>query len=180
MSKVKEKEAILLSLIPEFENIKKEGVSKVRVLESKESQKQFNFNLFNQIRSGKIKELYIISGGPSSFLEDNKDAEDLTSKIFLENLLKELRKKNTKNKIEFKRIWNIKFKGSNILNLFSGFGEDKFLDKLPTLATTVIYGEYVAYLFTLNKIPQVIEIQNKFIAEENKAYFFYLWKQSKP
>ena len=113
-------------------------------------------------------------------MEDNKDAEDLTSKIFLENLLKELRKKNTKNKIEFKRIWNIKFKGSNILNLFSGFGEDKFLDKLPTLTTTVIYGEYVAYLFTLNKIPPVIEIQNKFIAEENKIYFSYLWKQSKP
>ncbi len=179
MSKVKEKEAILLSLVPEFENIKKEGVSKVRVLESKESQKQFNFNLFNLIRNGKIKELYIISGGPTSFLDDNKDTEDLTSKIFLVNLLKELRKKNTKNKIEFKRIWNVKFKGSNILNLFSGFGEDKFLDKLPTLATTVIYGEYVAYLFTLNKIPQVIEIQNKFIAEENKVYFSYLWKQAK-
>ena len=180
MSKVKEKEAILLSLIPEFENIKKEGISKVRVLESKEGQKQFNFNLFNQLRSGKIKELYIISGGPSSFLEDNgKDSGDLTSRILLENLLKELKKKNSKSKIEFKRIWNIKFKGSKILKLFSGLGEDRFLEKLPTLATIVIFGEHIAYLFTMNGIPQAIEIQNKFIAEENKAYFSYLWKQAK-
>jgi len=31
----------------------------------------------------------------------------------------------------------------------------------------------------MNEIPQVIEIQNKLIAEENKAYFSYLWKIAK-
>ena len=65
------------------------------------------------------------------------------------------------------------------MELFSGLGEDRFLEKLPTLATTVIFGEYLAYLFTMNETPQVIEIQNKLIAEENKTYFSYLWKSAK-
>ena len=39
LAKVKEKESLLLSLIPEFEKIKEWGISRVRVFESKESQK---------------------------------------------------------------------------------------------------------------------------------------------
>src|SRR3989338_412983 len=46
ISKIKEKESLLLSLIPELEKIKEEGISRARVFESKESQKQFIFNLF--------------------------------------------------------------------------------------------------------------------------------------
>ena len=168
--KIKEKESLLLSLIPEFEKIKEEGISRARVFESKESQKQFSFNLFNQISNGNIKELYILSGGPS------KNEEDLTSKLFMERLLKELKKQKSSKKIEYKGIWNEKFKGSDLLKLFSGLGENRFLKEIPTLATLVIYGEYIAYLFTINGNPQVIEIQNRLIAEENRAYFSYLWK----
>jgi len=180
ISKIKEKESMLLSLIPEFENIREEGVSKVRVFESRESQKQFNFNLFNQISKGTIKELYILSGGPSNtILSDSGHPEDLSSKIFMERLLKELKKQKILKRTEYKGIWNEKFKGDNLLKLFSGLGENRFLKELPTLATAVIFGEYVAYLFTMNGIPQVIEIQNKRIAEENKAYFSYMWKIAK-
>ena len=180
ITKIKEKEALLLSLIPEIEKISEEGISKVRVLESRESQKQFNFNLFNLIKKGRIKELYIISGGPSSAINIEKNQGTLSSRILLENLLKESKKKQIAKNIKFKRIWNEKFRGTELLKLFSGTGEDRFLKELPTLATTVIFGEYIAYLFTINGIPQVIEIQNKMIAEENKAYFSYLWKQAKP
>ena len=178
--KIKEKESLLLSLIPEFEKIKEEGISRVRVFESRESQKQFSFNLFNQINNGTIKEFYILSGGPSKALSpEQRDSENLTSQIFMERLLKELKKQKSSKKIEYKGIWNEKFKKSNLLELFSGLGEDRFLKELPTLATMVIFGEYIAYLFTINGIPQVIEIQNKLIAEENKAYFSYLWKTAK-
>lgn len=177
IAKIKEKESLLLSLIPEFEKIREEGISRVRVFESRESQKQFSFNLFNQINKGTIKEVYILSGGPSKAISpEQRDAEDLTSQIFMERLLKELKKQKHSKKIEYRGIWNEKFKKSNLLELFSGLGEDRFLKELPTLATTVIFGEYIAYLFTMNGIPQVIEIQNKLIAEENKAYFSYLWK----
>lgn len=49
ISKLKDKETILLSLIPEFEKLREKTISKVRVLESESGQKQFNFNLFNLI-----------------------------------------------------------------------------------------------------------------------------------
>lgn len=177
ISKIKEKESLLLSLIPEFEKIREEGISRVRIFESRESQKQFSFNLFNQINMGAIKEFYILSGGPSKTIHpEQKEEEDVTSKIFMERLLKELKKQKTSKKIEYKGIWNERFKRSSLLKLFSGLGENRFLKELPTLATVVIFGEYIAYLFTINGIPQVIEIQNKLIAEENKSYFSYLWK----
>lgn len=180
IAKIKEKESLLLSLIPEFEKMKEEGISRVRVFESRESQKQFSFNLFNQISRGVLKELFIISGGSTSAISpEQRNSEDLTSQIFMEGLLKELKKQKSSEKIKYKGIWNDQFKGSNILKLFSGLGEDRFLKGLPTFATTVIFGEYVAYLFTMNRIPQVIEIQNKLIAEENKSYFSYLWKMAK-
>ncbi|MFH1650456.1 MAG: helix-turn-helix domain-containing protein [Candidatus Woesearchaeota archaeon] len=177
IAKIKDKESILLSLIPEIEKIHESKISNVRVFESKESQKQFNFNLYNQISKGMIKELYIISGGPAGFAE-NKSSEHLSSKLFLEKILKELKDKKLHKIIEYKGIWNEKFKGSEILKTFLEIGETRFLKELPTLATTVIFGEYVAYMFTMNGTPQVIEIQNKLIAEENKAYFSYLWKQA--
>src|SRR3989338_9971780 len=138
--KIKEKESLLLSLIPEFERIKEEGISRVRVFESKESQKQFSFNLFNQINNGAIKEFYILSGGPSKEVNpEKKDEEDLTSKLFMERLIKELKKQKSSKKMEYKGIWNEKFKGSDLLNLFSGLGEYRFLEEIPTLATLVIY-----------------------------------------
>ncbi len=172
--KIKEKETLLLSLIPEFEKIKEEGISRVRVFESKESQKQFSFNLFNQIGGGNIKEIYILSGGPSKEVNPEKrDEEQLTSRLFMESLIKEL--KNQKTRIGCKGIWNEKFRGSGLLKLFSGLGENKFLKKIPTLATLVVYGEYIAYLFTMDGKPQVIEIQNRLIAEENRAYFSHMW-----
>ena len=176
-SKIKEKESLLLSLIPEFEKIKEEGTSRVRVFESKESQKQFSFNLFNQINSGHIKELYIISGGPSKEINPEKrDEEDLATKLLMERLLKELKKEKSSHKIDYKGIWNEQFKGNDLLKLFSGLGKNRFLKDIPTLATLVIYGEYIAYLFTINGTLQVIEIQNRLIAKENQAYFLYLWK----
>lgn len=180
IAKIKEKESLLLSLILEFERIREEGISRVRVFENRESQKQFNFNLFNQISTGIVKELYIVSGGPSSAIfSEQRNSKDSTSQIFLDRLLKELKRQKNFKKIEYKGIWNEKFKGSNLLDLFSELGEDRFLKELPNLATTVIFGEYVAYLFTIKGVPQVIEIQNKLIAEENKAYFSYLWKIAK-
>jgi len=176
ISKIKEKESLLLSLVPEFEKIKEEGISRVRVFESKESQKQFTFNLFNQITLGNVKEFYILSGGFSEKINPEKRKEDLTSKMLMERLLKELKKQKSSKKIAYKGIWNEKFKGSELLKLFTGLGENKFLKEIPTLATLVIYGEYISYLFTIGGIPKVIEIQNKLISEENRAYFLYLWK----
>ncbi len=167
ISRLKDKEEILTSLIPEFEKLRKETASKVRILESESGQKQFNFKLFNLIKDGKVKDIFIIGLGPS---------QHISSQLFLEGLIKETKKKKLNKKINYKGIWDEKFRNHKMVELFSGIGEDRFLKNIPTKVTTLIFGEYVAYLFTLNDKPQVIEIQNELISEENKSYFSYLWK----
>src|SRR3989344_8279952 len=103
IAKIKEKESLLLSLIPKFEKIREEGISRVRVFESRESQKQFSFNLFNQISKKLVKELYILSGGPSNaILPEQRNPEDPTSQILLERLLKELKKQKSFKRIDYK------------------------------------------------------------------------------
>ncbi len=178
--KIKDKESILLSLIPELEKVKENNISNVRVFETIESQKRFGFNLFNQITKEGIKEIFIIDAGPSEFLDPQKrPKEDLSSQIFLENLLRELKRKNIHKKVKIKTIWNEKFRENKLLEFFSGLGENKFLVNLPTLATMVIYGDFLAYLFTTEDGPKVIEIQNKLIAEENRIYFNHIWRIAK-
>ena len=67
-AKIKEKETLLLSLIPEFQRLKKKEISRVKVLESKEGQKQFSFNLFSQIMNNDVKEIFILGAGPSELI----------------------------------------------------------------------------------------------------------------
>ena len=175
ISRIKAKETLLISLMPELEKLHEKNISSVRVMESKESQKQFNFNLFNQIKQETVKEIYIISSGPTSFIDKTQPEESLSSRLLLKKILKELKKSK---QVNIKVIWDYKFRNSETTRIFSGIGQHRFL-KLPTRTTTVIFGEYLAYLFTIDGSPQVIEIQNKLIAEENKVYFSYLWKQAK-
>lgn len=170
ISKIKDKELILLSLIPEFENLREKISSKVRVLEKESGQKQFNFNLFSLIKEGKITEIHAIGCGP---------VEHISSQIFLEKLIKEVKKKRIHKKIKYKGIWDERFRDNNLTKLFSGIGENRFLENIPTKVTTVIFGNYVVYLFTINNVPQVIEIQNQLISEEHSAYFNHLWKMAK-
>lgn len=184
ISSLKSKESLLLSLIPKFEKIKESGISKVRVFEDNESQKQFTFNLFNQIQKGTIKEICMISGGPSGVTGVmEKEKGELSGEegfeIFLERLIREMKRAGFNKNKKYRGIWNEKFKGSKLLAIFSGLGEDRFLKNIPTLATTIIFGEYIAFSFTLNENHQVVEIQNKLIAEEMKVYFDYLWNIAK-
>lgn len=180
VSKVREKEQLLNSLIPELEKIKTKSTSRVRVFESKESQKQFGFNLINQVKKGVVREIFIISGGQAKFVSPEKEnTENENSEMFLERELKLLSKQVSLKKVKIHAIWNEKFKGTELLKIFEKLGENRFLKEIPTLATLIIFGEYVGYLFTMNNKPQVIEIQNKFIAEENQVYFSYLWKLAK-
>lgn len=165
ISNLKDKESILLSLIPKFERVRRTVKSRVRVLESESGQKQFNFNLFNLVKEGRVDYLYVLGNSPVSHI---------SSHIFLERLIREAKQQKLHRKINYKGIWDEKFKNDKFIKIFSSFGENKFLKNLPSKVTIVIFRNYVAYLFTTDK-PKVIEIQNKLIAEEMKSYFLYLW-----
>lgn len=164
ISQIKDKEALLLSLMPELQKLEKIQETKIKFLEGTEGQKQFNFNLFHLIKQAKVSYVYVLSNGR---------AAHTTSNIFLERLLKEAKKQKLGRAIDYKGIWDTKFKADSIVNLYN-FGENRFLKDLPTKATTVIFEDHIAYLFTTDK-PQVIEIRNSLVAKEMKSYFLHLW-----
>ena len=169
ISFVKEKEAMLSSLLPKLEMLKKGQEVSVELLEGIEGQKEHNFTLFELAKKGKVKELYIIGNGP---------APTLASEIYIEKLLSEAKKHKKIKAIEYKGIWDSNFRNKEIVKRFEHFGQNKFLKNLPSKVTTVIYGEYIALLFTIDK-PYVIRIKNKIIAEEYRFYFNILWKAAK-
>lgn len=165
LSSLKDKETILLNMNKELKKVEQQKELKVRVLEDIEGQKQFNFNLYILARDKKLREVYIIG---------NTEASSLSSRLFIGRLLKEAKK--FKN-IKYKGIWDVKFKNSELIKKFQGFGQNKFLD-LPSKTATIIFDNSVAFLFTTNQ-PYVVEIYNELIAQEMKTYFLHLWGISK-
>mgnify|MGYP001560873674 CR=1 FL=1 len=167
ISKLKSKEIILNSLMPELEKLQTVPEMKIRELENVEGRKQFNFNVFKLFQKKEIDSIYILGNTPSPTTGLG---------IFVEKLIEEGIKR--KLKFNYKAIWDIKFKNHEIIKKFKKVGENKFLEKIPSKSGTFIYGEYVAFLFTIDK-PYTIEIKNKLIAEEMKSYFNHLWKLAK-
>jgi sugar-specific transcriptional regulator TrmB len=165
ISSLKDKETILLSLIPKLQTLENKQESKIRVLDGIEGQKQFNYNLFSLAKNKKIDYCYIIG---------NTYSTSLTGNLFIERLIKETKKFRG---IEYKGIWDFRFKNDKIVRLYNKLGKNKFLE-LPSKVGMIIFGDYVAFLYALDK-PYAIEIKNKLISEEIKTYFLHLWKIAK-
>ncbi len=165
ISSLKDKESILESLMPQIEKLVTYSEPSVRIFEGIDGQKQFNYNLFRLAKDKSIKFCYIIG---------NTYASSLSSKIFITKLIKEFKK--TKLKLDYKGIWNSKFKDEKIIKDFNKLGKNKFLDVLSKVGT-IIYDNHIAYLFTQDK-PYIIEIKNELISKEMKDYFMKLWKIS--
>ena len=138
------------------------------MLEGIEGQKQFDYNIFKLSKENKINYCYILG---------NFYASSLSSDLLIERLINEFKKLKLDKKVDYKGIWNPKYKKDKIIKQYSLVGKNKFLD-VPSKVTTVIFGEYVAYLFTLDK-PYIIEIKSKVVAEEMKFYFNELWNIAK-
>ena len=166
ISNLKDKETILTNLIPKLQEAEQRQETNTRILEGIGGQKQFNYNLFNLAINKKINFCYTIG---STY------ASSLSSNIFIERLLKEFKKRRIK--LDYKGIFDKRFKGDKLARLYDLLGKNKFLDNLPSKVGTIIFGDYVAFLYTTDK-PYVIEIKNKILAEEMKVYFNYLWKLS--
>ncbi|MFZ5955675.1 MAG: TrmB family transcriptional regulator [Nanoarchaeota archaeon] len=164
ISQLKDKENILINLVPLIRELEKEQDNKLKLLKGPDGQKQFNFTLYGLAREKKIKFCYILG---------NTYASNLSSNLFIESLIKE----SKKFKIDYRGIWNPKFKEDKIIEIYTLLGENRFLD-LPSKVATIIYGEYIAFLYTTDQ-PYAIEIKNKILAEEFKTYFEHLWKISK-
>ncbi len=169
ISQLKDKETILLSLASKIQNLEQNKEVKVRILEDAAGQKQFNYNLFNLAKNQKISFCYIIG---------NTYASTLSSNIFIERLIKELKGSKFNEKIEYRGIWEEKYKEDKIIAQYNRLGENRFLKVLPSKVGAIICDNFIAFLYTTDK-PYVVEIKNSLIAEEMKAYFENLWASSK-
>lgn len=167
ISSLKDKETILTTLIPKLQDIEQNQETKIRILEGIEGQKQFNYNLFNLVINKRIGFCYIIGATYASSLSSN---------IFIERLARDFRKR--KMKTDYKGIFDSRFKSEKLVKMYNLLGKNKFLDNLPSKVGTIIFGDYVAFLYTIDK-PYVIEIKNRILVDEMKVYFEYLWKIAK-
>ncbi|MBU0894403.1 MAG: helix-turn-helix domain-containing protein [Nanoarchaeota archaeon] len=170
IANLKDKETILTSIIPKIQRLEQKQDRYVKVLESPLSQKEFYNNLLSLIKQGKLTFVYLLSPGPS-------EGSKLSTNIFIERIINEAISKRLLNKIDYKAIWDSRFKDSDFFKTAKRLGENKFLN-LPTHATTMIFNNHLAFLYTQEE-SNLIEIKNQFVSGEMKAYFEHLWKQAK-
>lgn len=167
LSSIKNKENIILSLIPELERMERKQETKIKYLDTQESQREFDLNLLNLFKNKKLTFAYVLSNGPSEFFSTN---------ALMERIIREAKKAGVVRKFNYKGIWDEKMReNKDYMRVYSMIGESRFLNNIPTKATIVIYDERLAFLFT-DSSPKVIEIKNKMVSEEMKAYFLHLWK----
>lgn len=169
ISQLKDKETILLSIMPKLQNLEQKQETKVRILEDAEGQKQFNFDLFTKLKNKQISYCYMIG---------NTYASTLSSNIFIERLIKEIKTLKLNKKVEYKGIWDERFREDKLILQYNYLGENRFLKNLPSKVGTIILDNFVAFLYTSDK-PYVVEVKNKLIAEELKVYFENLWSLAK-
>jgi len=166
LSDIKNKETLLLSIIPSIQALEKKQETTIRFLEGSEGQKEFNFRLLDLSRSKKINYVYVL---------DNFYSPSLSSILFIERVIKEFVDKKLGKNVEFRGLWNPNFNGTDVIKTFSSLGENRFLDGLPSKVSIIIYGDRVAFLYTLDK-PYVIDIKSGLLAEEFKTLFEIYWK----
>jgi len=169
LGRLKNKESILMSTIPEIKKIEFSEKTNVNFSNSKNTFSEFNMKLFNMAKNEKLSFVYMISNSP--------DLTTFSSKIFIKQLMNSVKKLNL-DKVDARAIWDKKYKKSKFMNQFAKFGENRFLETLPNASSTFIYDGYVSYVF-LNEGENVIEIKSTHVSDEMKAYFEYLWKQAK-
>jgi len=166
ISSLKVKEELLKSMIPKIHELESKEETNIKYLEGVEGQNHFNLKLFNLAKNKEISYCYIIG---------NTYASTEGSNILIEKLILELKK--NKKLPEYRGIWNSRYKKDKIIRKYNLVGKNKFLD-VPSNVGTVVYEKGVAFLYTFDK-SYTIDITNKKLAEEFKAYFEYLWKIAK-
>ncbi len=170
LGEIKTKEAIILKIKSRIEQFSKKEETNINHLKTKNAFLQFDTKIYNLAKKNQINYFYMISNGPNLTTK--------SSKILIERLINESKRKINLKKIDARAIWDEKLKKNPFMKQFKKLGKNRFLPKLPNNATTFIYNNNVSFVFIENE-EQIIEISNEKICEEMKAYFKYLWKQAK-
>ena len=166
---LKEKESMLLSIIPKLEQLKQKIEVKVHLSEGGEATRADDYAIYNLIKSGEVNDLYIMGIAPAS---------TAGSEAFIGQLIKEALPFVKKHKLKYRGLVDKKYRGTYTEKRYAVLGENRFLKEMPEEATTVICGDYMFLFFSSDK-PYGIMIKNKLVADEFKFYFDQVWKSAK-
>lgn len=162
---VKSKEELLTSLIPKIKTLESKEKTFVKHVDSENSFLGMNSKIAELARKNKLSFVYMLGNNPKKTTKGS---------IFLvKRLTKELHKEKINKRIKCCGLWNPRFKNHDFIKNFSKLGENKFIN-LPSEVMTMIFDGHVVFFFVEN-IPNTIEIKNKKISKEMKAYFEQLW-----
>lgn len=165
-----EKETILNNIMPKLQILENKQATNVKFLENPHAQNEFDVKLLQLLRQNKLTFFYMIGGCPVQSRPGQM--------LLIERLIKEAKKLKFRKKIDYRGLWDVKFKGSKFGKLFNQLGENKFLKGIPAKTTIIIFDGHVAFLYTIDTAG-LIEIKNPLISEEMMAYFNFLWKLAK-
>ena len=170
LATIRDKETLLNNIMPKLQYLENKQKTNVKFVENPHAQNEFDVKIIELLKQGKISFLYMMGSGPVP--------ERPGQMLLIERILNEVKKLKLQRKLDYKGIWDKKFRGGDYVRLFKNLGENRFLEGVPTLTTTIIFDEHVAFLYTTDTAG-LIEINNSKISKEMKAYFGFMWEQAK-
>jgi len=159
LNPIKEKESIVLNLIPKLEAIEKvkEVEQEIRVYEGK--------NGLKVLMDGLLQTKDILILGATGKTYD-------CLKYELPHLIKKAEDSGIRGKMilssQYKKHPMTKIKGIKV----------KFMEELDSPSTTIIYKDKIS-IHLITEKAMVITIKNKEIADSHRSYFNLLWKSAK-
>ncbi len=167
---IKNRESLLLSLMPRIERLESEEETSVRYLDAKGAFAQFDTRLYSLAMSRRLSFFYMIGNSP--------DLTTRSSDILIRRLLSEMAEAKALLAVDGRAIWDERFRGNPFMEQFARLGKNRFLSGLPSRSTTFIYDGHVSFVF-LDARERLVEIRSERIVGEMKAYFSFLWKTAK-
>ncbi|MFW5746123.1 MAG: TrmB family transcriptional regulator [Nanoarchaeota archaeon] len=160
---VKAKEALVASLIPKVDALTAQEDTSLNHVRSKGAFQGVDVKIAELARQGQLSYVYMIGNNP--------EISTRGSTILTKRLLRQLEKERME--VDCRGIWDPQFRTSEFMQQFTSLGANRFLS-VPSSVTTFIFNGHVVFFF-LDDVPNVVELKNKKISDEMKAYFLMMW-----
>ncbi len=166
---VKSKEELLTSLIPKIKTLESKEQTFVKHVDSESAFLGIDSKISELAKKKELTFVYMMGNNPKITTK--------SSTILIQRLINELSRANIKNVVKCRGLWDPQFRKNDFMRKFSVLGDNRFID-LPSDATTIIFDGYVVFFFIEDR-PNTIEIKNRKVSQEMKAYFENIWAMAK-
>lgn len=166
ISRLKAKENILESILPELGKMKITSDIEIRVFKGKAEARELSFYFMDLLDKGYAGDILICG-------------DSLPISGLLSILEKTLSGKNYKSDLSFKGLWPSNKKDNEAVKLYKKFGENRFLKNIPSATvTTIVIGIFTIFVLGEYGERRGIVIKNKLISLFMKSQFNLLWEMA--